>query len=260
MQPIYFGPDRRVFGIYHPAQQRLAKASAIVLCQPFGHEYVRTHRAFRNLAQQLSRAGFPVLRFDYSGSGDSAGDGADRRLDHWIDDLSAAIDEVKRRSGVSLVSLAGLRFGAAVGAMTAARRRDIRAVVLWDPVVRGAEYLEQITQLHDGWLAARPADPAPAADDSLVVGFPLSNPARRDIAAVDLARLDPKGFPRLAVIVSDLRYVNAGWAQGVQMLYGPSAFSVVAPAADWENPAAIHTALLPQPILQAITTALVAAA
>ena len=51
---------------------RGARQSAIVLCQPLGHGYLRAHRAFRNLAVSLASQGFHVLRFDYYGCGDSA--------------------------------------------------------------------------------------------------------------------------------------------------------------------------------------------
>ena len=46
----------------------------MVLCYPGGQEYIRSRRAFRQLAIRLSSAGFPVLRFDYHGCGDSSGD------------------------------------------------------------------------------------------------------------------------------------------------------------------------------------------
>ena len=260
MQPIYFGPGRRLFGVYHPPQPPGGRTAGVVLCHPIGHEYLRVHRAFRNLAALLARAGFPVLRFDYSGSGDSGGDGADARLADWVIDLSTAIDELKRTAGVSRVSLVGLRLGAAMGAVTAARRRDVSAVALWDPVVSGSAYIQQLIQLNDAWLAGRGGPDTRQENDRLwLLGCPMSEEIRGEIGALDLAALEAKDLPRVIVIASDQRYVDPGWAHGIRTLYGPGAYSVVGPSADWERPEAVHTALFPQQVLRAIAGAINAA-
>ena len=54
------------------------RSTSVLLCQPYGHEYIRAHRAFRTLGERLARAGFPTLRFDYRGCGES-GKGVARR-------------------------------------------------------------------------------------------------------------------------------------------------------------------------------------
>ena len=75
MNPFYFGDSsRRLFGIYHPPKGQSPRSHGIVLCCPFGQEYMRSHRAFRQLANLLSRRGFHVFRFDYHGTGDSDGE------------------------------------------------------------------------------------------------------------------------------------------------------------------------------------------
>ena len=112
--PMYFGTAGTLFGIYHPPQASPARSHAIVLCYPLGHEYLRVHRSFRNLAVALSRLGFPVLRFDYAGTGDSAGDGSDTSLETAQRDLDDAIEEVRRRSGLARIAIAGLRLGATI--------------------------------------------------------------------------------------------------------------------------------------------------
>ena len=139
MNPFYFGTSERpLFGVYHPARSQQARDAGVVLCHPFGWEYMRTHRAFRQLAGRLTDVGFPVLRFDYSGTGDSAGDGREASLGQWLDDLSAAIDEIEDTAGVRRVSLIGLRLGAALAARAATTRPDLDRLILWNPVVTGS--------------------------------------------------------------------------------------------------------------------------
>src|SRR5437773_7734152 len=71
--PFYFGsPDKLLFGCYHEPSLERRRKCAVVVCQPVGHEYINSHRALRQLAARLCDAGFPVLRFDYYGCGDSS--------------------------------------------------------------------------------------------------------------------------------------------------------------------------------------------
>ncbi len=56
---------------------RLPKS--IVLCHPWGQEYLRAHRSMRQLGNLLAAAGHHVFRLDYFGTGDSGGRHGRRR-------------------------------------------------------------------------------------------------------------------------------------------------------------------------------------
>ncbi|HVQ29080.1 MAG TPA: alpha/beta hydrolase, partial [Vicinamibacteria bacterium] len=114
------------------------------MCAPAGQEYLRAHRAFLQLAERLAALGFDVLRFDYFGCGDSAGDDHEGRLDVWLENTKAAIEEVEALCGSDRVSLVGLRLGAALAAQAQAGRGAPSALVLWDPVLDGPRYLEAL--------------------------------------------------------------------------------------------------------------------
>jgi pimeloyl-ACP methyl ester carboxylesterase len=75
------------------------------------------------------------MRFDYGGTGDSAGDGGRVSLREWTADLATAIEEVRRRSGMSRVALVGQRLGASLAWSAATQRGDVDLLVLWDPIV-----------------------------------------------------------------------------------------------------------------------------
>ena len=138
MNPFFFGSSQQpLYGVYHPSRARTTRLTAVVLCYPLWQEYMRAHRAFRQLAMLLSKAGFPVLRFDYFGTGDSAGDSDAGDVSRWTHDISTAIDEMKDTAGVTKVSLVGLRVGASLAAAVAAERKDLDRIVLWDPIVAG---------------------------------------------------------------------------------------------------------------------------
>ena len=180
--PFHFGaPGRTLFGWYHPPRG-VARPSAVVLCPPIGDDLIRAHRTFRHLAEQLAAAGFPVLRFDFHGTGDSDADEcAPDRVAAWIDDVGAAVAAVRAQSGAAQICLVGLRLGGTVAAAWAARHGGADSLILWSPHVDGESFLRESTRLHamhkllepDGF-ALEP--PGYAPDGQEVLGFLLTPP------------------------------------------------------------------------------------
>jgi pimeloyl-ACP methyl ester carboxylesterase len=120
----------------------MKKACGIILCYPLGEEYGRSHRCIQQLAESLSWAGFPVLKFDFSGTGDSWGDGKDCTIAQCYKDISRAIHEMYALGGISKITLVGLRLGGTLSMILGALRGDINSMVLWDPIVEGQNYFE----------------------------------------------------------------------------------------------------------------------
>ncbi len=136
MIPCFFGPsDTPLFGAFDPAvTPRLRRA--VLILNPGGWEYVRAHRTLRFLASRLAAVGIDVMRFDYSGTGDSWGDrNSAITLERWIADVEEAADELMALSGVTRVGMVGLRMGARI-ALESARRDTLPCdrLVLWDPI------------------------------------------------------------------------------------------------------------------------------
>jgi uncharacterized protein len=183
--PFYFGyPEKQLFGCYH--RPRLAKKRVIVICQPMGHEYINSHRALRRLAARLCGAGFATLRFDYYGCGDSSGDANEGSIPEWLNNISTAIAEAKRRSGRNEVVVVGLRLGATLSMMASEHREDIAGLVLWDPVVNGRSYLEELFALQKQTLRFRAAQSRWAQADGEILGFPLASALYSDLEDIDL--------------------------------------------------------------------------
>jgi pimeloyl-ACP methyl ester carboxylesterase len=154
LTPFFFGQsDRQLYGVYHPAQPGAGRAIGVVLCSPFGAEAIRAHRIFRVLAERLARAGAHVLRFDYRGTGDSAGEAAGADLEQWQSDILSADAELRDMSGVTRVIWVGLRLGASL-ALLASRRAPpgLAGLVLWEPVVNGKAYLAELEQMHRAFM------------------------------------------------------------------------------------------------------------
>jgi len=224
---LHFGvPGRPLLGFYHPrAEGAPGRAAGVVLCSPIGTDHTRSDWTYRHLAERLAAAGFPCLRFDLSGTGDSAGDelGAGT-VRNWVEDIGAAVEELKARSGASTVALVGLRLGATLAVQHAAAKGDIDAMVLWSPCVSGAAFVGEITKLHKLYLRIEPhvaGAPAPAADGEEALGIFLPRALIEELSALDLLKIarrparrtlviDGGNLPGRDALVAHLKELDAG--------------------------------------------------
>ncbi len=200
MTPFYFGSGaRRLFGIYEPAAVAGTGTRLAVICQPWGAEYVFAHRTLRLLAIRLAAAGFHTLRFDYFGTGDSAGDMTDADLPGWEADTEQAMEELREIAGASRIALIGMRLGATIAARVAARRpRDVDALVLWDPIISGTDFLPGV------------AAAATGAEQTIVVhGFPLTARMQCDVRAIELGPLLAAPTTRSLLAITERRPLHA---------------------------------------------------
>lgn len=201
MIPLFFGnDDRPLFGLFTPPASR-SRRRAVLLCHPWGQEYLRAHRSMHQLARRLAAAGHPVLKFDYSGTGDSGGEMIEATLAHWQADIGEAIAELRDASGARKVSLVGLRLGAALAAEVALQRpAEVDSLVLWDPVWNGRAWLDEVCSMRGAAGVAATARPAAAGGGRAVLGFAMSDTLLAEIGRFELApRLARLACPRLVV-------------------------------------------------------------
>ncbi len=187
--PIQFGDSKRpLYGVYHAPASRSGRA--VLLCNPFGEEAVRAFRIYRRLAEELAARGAHVLRFDYFGTGDSAGDCREASLSGFAESIIEAQAELLDMSGARECVFVGLRLGASAALMAAARAQPKPTVlVLWDPVVSGAQYLAELRAGHEAAVRLQTGSaPAAAEPISEALGFALSPVLADELAALDLKR------------------------------------------------------------------------
>ena len=194
MNPFYFASrERALFGVYHPPGRRRAHYRGAILCYPFGVEYMRAHRAFRQLANRLAGEGLHVLRFDYFGTGDSAGSAVQASLARWRADIVEAITELQETAGLDRVTLIGLRLGAALAMEVAQDRGDVEQLVAWDPVASGTAYLSDLV-----------AGSHPGTGEMVgVQGFPLPPHLRAELSDIDLIAATPPPAAHLVLSRED---------------------------------------------------------
>lgn len=203
MHSLFFGDSQKaLFGIYHQPLGPNNRDVGIVLCYPGPQEYMTAHWAFRRLADRLSKSGFHVLRFDYFGTGDSAGEGLEGNVSQWKRDVGTAVRELIDISGAKRISLVGARLGAALAAQAAIEDIHLRDVVLWDPVINGRAYLEELKALQRHLFPSKAEE---LEKNGELLGYPISAAMATGIEEVDLLLHPPRAGERVSLVVSEER-------------------------------------------------------
>lgn len=133
--PLVFGCEGEdLVGILHAGQPPRSRVGVVIVVG--GPQYrVGSHRQFVSMARALAAEGYPVLRFDYRGMGDSAG--ASRTFEDVDADIRSAIDALLRTApGVETVVLFGLCDAASAALMYAYRDARVGGMLLANPWVR----------------------------------------------------------------------------------------------------------------------------
>ncbi|MGE0030165.1 MAG: hypothetical protein AB7T20_03505 [Steroidobacteraceae bacterium] len=139
-QPVSF-PNRQgltLHGMLHEPDATRARGVCILLLSPGIKGRVGPHRLYLKLADPLVTAGFHVLRFDYYGLGDSAGELSERVMadmynsiqgGRYVDDTIAAMDWMAARHGVKRFVGSGLCGGSISALLTAQVDRRVEALL-----------------------------------------------------------------------------------------------------------------------------------
>lgn len=254
MTPHFFSSaGKRLFGIHYPPRETSAVSTAALLFNPFGQEAVQAHRILRVLAQRLSAAGLHALRFDYFATGDSEGDSAEGAVDQWLVDAVSADNQLRRLSNANRVVWIGLRFGATLAAMASRNLREpLDRLVLWDPVVSGASYVEELWATHveymrgdlPHWAGSPPFDEA--------VGYPLGKRLVAELQGVELTVGVPWGAKRAEVILTSPGATANHLRPAVDAWTLPVSWTEIETPRTWNSDAAMNACYVPIPVISAI--------
>ncbi len=156
------------------------RSTAVVIVPPIGPEYLHSHRAVRHLARCVAQEGYPCIRFDHLGYGDSADLAIESdALPAWRVGAAKAVEVALALPGVQRVVLVALRSGSLlVDAATAAR---VAGLGLWYPYLRGNAFVRDL-QVLDAALEL------PATDGSYLEagGYPMGRATADALGGCDL--------------------------------------------------------------------------
>ena len=131
-----------------PGDQTPVQDSGVLVVVGGPQSRAGSHRQFVQLARALAERGFPVLRFDARGMGDSTGKLQD--FLHLTPDIGTAVDALCSQAGIKRVLLWGLCDGASAALLYLHERPDPRVagLCLLNPWVRSAQSLARTHVRH----------------------------------------------------------------------------------------------------------------
>lgn len=147
MEPLFFGKCQQLFGMYHPAQGT-PRGHGLLIAGPLLNETIRSHFALKQVAERCAAKGYDVLRFDYSGLGNSPVRTTEVMLEAWVADIVEACRELKALSGSKTKAVVAVRFSANL-VSELADHCDIDRLILWDPLLTGTQWLEHLLEERD---------------------------------------------------------------------------------------------------------------
>lgn len=184
-EPAWIGPpSSRLYAAFHAVTG--AANVGVVIAPPLFHEQPRSRRFIAEMAADLARQGVPCLRFDYHGTGDSTGTGDDTDFTTLRRDLSTAVAALRRKASVRRVCLLAWRASALPLQGWTDDRVDVDLIVLWEPIVDGAEWLRRLGESDARERAVRPPGTpggarSSAESDGQLMGFRVSSALRQDL-------------------------------------------------------------------------------
>src|SRR3984957_8204000 len=224
-QALYFNSgEHRLFGWLHHSPNGLKADLGVVVCQPFGYEAICAHRGMRAFAEAIAAAGMPALRFDYLGTGDSPEiDPQADQLQIWTQDVLAAAEELRLRTGVRHVCLLGFRLGALLATLAASQGNTVSALVVVSPIITGRRYLRELrTTRMAASLRLDHSEPPVDQQDARVggmevSGFAFSAATLAALAKVDLSTPQSPPLPQMLVIDGATMPVPGGPADSAEV-------------------------------------------
>ncbi len=253
VKPLLFGQaEAPLFGVYHPTGSRRQPRLGVLLCYPGPREYNSAHWAFRRLAGLLSKAGLPTLRFDYRGTGDSAGELDQTRIADWSEDVAVAAHELRAQSGCRELAIVAMRLGALPAMMACNAGLGLNSLVLWQPVMSGEEYLSELRLSHERRRIVLLHAAREAHGDRELLGFNMSDAQRQELAALRAEAHWLRNVPRVTIVhppasFAFYRYLGAAPREATQ----PTVIEVTGSAAP-----RTEKAMLSNDALEAIVSAL----
>jgi pimeloyl-ACP methyl ester carboxylesterase len=221
--------------------------SGVILLPPTGYPYLCAHRTLRVLAERLAEHGHTVLRIDYDGTGDSAGDQWDSdRIPAWRGAAHAAAEELTAL-GIRRIMLAGARLGATFALLDGASLGAER-IVAWAPVLSGRRYAKELRLM--SIPVPEGADPCDPPGTIVSAGNVFSAQTLSDMRALNVSDLNAPPAPR-NLIIDDPSGSATGAAEHLRSL-GAEVEHLKLPGGETALETPAEFAVVPDPILDAI--------
>jgi len=115
----------------------------------------RHTRVLQQMSRELEAAGFTVLRFDFSGNGQSEGAFIDSSLSKHIEEMKTAANYLIDNNGARWIGLAGHSLGGNIALLAASRIKNVQAVSILASRVSSSKAIHFLSRQQQTELAER---------------------------------------------------------------------------------------------------------
>jgi len=137
--------QRQLYYVLHcPAGRPKAQ---ILAAGPFASERAHAYASWVRWARFLADHGYEVMRFDYSGVGESTGQFEQMSFDDWLDDVCHTARFLDRRADGCPLILNGLGFGGLLVAKAFGKIPRADGLLLWSAPICGRDMLYDMLRL-----------------------------------------------------------------------------------------------------------------
>ncbi|MCW3016273.1 MAG: hypothetical protein JWO02_3365 [Solirubrobacterales bacterium] len=213
-----------LFGVLHLPAPGTTRDTAVLLLPPWGWDEIASHRSRRDWAAALAHAGYPTLRFDLPGTGDSAGSPRDDGcVDRWTAAIAHAGAWLRMVAGSRRLAVIGLGLSGLLALRSISQGAAVDDLVLWScpPTGRAFARRARATSLLEGAAGDERTDGALIAG-----GFLLSAQTLAALAALEPTV--PAGSELERVLV-----LEENGTAPVRLPDVPGATVTVAPGSGW---------------------------
>lgn len=204
-EPLYLkGRAGPIFTMLHKPFEKV-RDTAVLLCPPFGWEEICSYRSRWEWATHLADAGYPTMRLDMPGTGDSGGSPRDPNLfEAWQRAVCESAEQLRSHTDCTSVAAVGIGLGGLVLWKAICDGAGIDQIVMWSVPARGRSLIRELrafARLEEG-TATPDSDHQLADGDLLVGGFLLGGKTVAAIEAIDVTSLHPPpNLPRRVLML-----------------------------------------------------------
>ncbi len=156
MEKFYIQYDHiNIYSVYHEPKFSENNSKGVILCYPIGHEYIRCHRFYVQLAKKITERGFHVIRFDYPFSGDSFSIENENTnkftIDNCLKSIKAVCSEIIETCDLTDIYIGGCRLGGTLAYLYSINEQ-VAGTFLLNPIIDGNIYINEIKREYKEWL------------------------------------------------------------------------------------------------------------
>jgi alpha/beta superfamily hydrolase len=249
-----------LYGVWH-CEGKTPARPPIVLIPALLDERRTAGAAWVSLARELAANGFPVLRFEFRGEGESLGNGAQRKWPDLLQDIQAALRYAAQRAPENNVTAIGLRLGASLAWQAAHENKPIegmnwKRLIAIAPIMKGNAQ-ERLWRLRTKIRSEMGGTATQAQSDGEVLdldGLPVHADFMTAVKALDLTSQPPQ-FKTTLLQVSFKEEPTADAVALQQAGGGNVALSCLKLEPFWDRLEQIDTAILNRRVLELLGTA-----